>query len=132
MPDMSWTEGTTRFYFFTMNDDLSKKYYKIRDVAELLGIPTSTIRFWETEFPELSPRRSKTNIRYYSPSDIELLRKINYLVRVRGLRLEAAREQLNTNRRNVSRRMECIEKLKSVLADLESMKSALVKRRDRD
>lgn len=115
-----------------MNDDLSKKYYKIRDVAELLGIPTSTIRFWETEFPELSPRRSKTNIRYYSPSDIELLRKINYLVRVRGLRLEAAREQLNTNRRNVSRRMECIEKLKSVLADLESMKSALVKRRDRD
>jgi len=113
-------------------NELEKKYYKIKDVSEMLGIPTSTIRFWETEFSQLNPRRSKTNIRYYSPSDLELLRKINYLVRVRGLRLESAREQLSVNIENLSKRVECIDKLKEVLADLESLRAALVKRRDRD
>lgn len=46
-------------------EEFDKKYYKIKDVSELLGVSASTLRYWEQEFPECRPRRSATNIRYY-------------------------------------------------------------------
>ncbi len=108
----------------------NKKYYKIKEVSEMLAIPVSTIRFWENEFKQLSPRRSKTNIRYYTPQDIETLKLINYLARVKGLKLEAAREELAQNSANVSNRVELLDKLKSVKQSLENIKSSLTKRNE--
>ncbi|MDE5971804.1 MAG: MerR family transcriptional regulator, partial [Muribaculaceae bacterium] len=49
--------------------DLTKKFYKIREVSELLGLPASTIRYWETEFDQLSPRRNDKGTRYFTPDD---------------------------------------------------------------
>ncbi|MGN1264284.1 MAG: MerR family DNA-binding transcriptional regulator, partial [Muribaculaceae bacterium] len=40
------------------NNDLNKKFYKISDVAAILGIPASTLRFWEKEFTIIKPRRN--------------------------------------------------------------------------
>ncbi len=106
-------------------DVLDKDYYKIKDVAELIGVPQSTLRYWEKEFPECSPRRSATNIRYYTPADIETLRIIHFLLKVRGLKLDAAREQLRVNRHNVSRRMEVIDRLGQVREELVNLRKAL-------
>lgn len=110
--------------------DLDKMFYKIGDVAELLGVNASTLRYWETEFPECAPKRSATNRRYYTPDDIRMLRKINYLVREKGLRIEAAKQELAGNVSNVSRRFEAIELLKETRAELQEMLDALKKRRD--
>lgn len=115
---------------FEGQGEYDKKYYKIRDVAEMLGVPQSTLRYWEQEFPECSPRRSATNIRYYSPKDIELLKVINYLVKVKGLRIEAAREQLHENQKNISRRKEIIDLLTSTKEELEGILSSLTKRKN--
>ncbi|HBC21801.1 MAG TPA: transcriptional regulator [Porphyromonadaceae bacterium] len=104
---------------------LDKDYYKIKDVAELIGVPQSTLRYWEKEFPECSPRRSATNIRYYTPADIETLRIIHFLLKVRGLKLDAAKEQLRVNRHNVSRRMEVIDRLGQVREELVNLRKAL-------
>jgi len=106
-------------------DALDKDYYKIKDVAELIGVPQSTLRYWEKEFPECSPRRSATNIRYYTPADIETLRIIHFLLKVRGLKLDAAKEQLRVNRHNVSRRMEVIDRLGQVREELVNLRKAL-------
>ena len=106
-------------------DALDKDYYKIKDVAELIGVPQSTLRYWEKEFPECSPRRSASNIRYYTPADIETLRIIHFLLKVRGLKLDAAREQLRVNRHNVSRRMEVIDRLRQVREELVNLRKAL-------
>ncbi len=95
-------------------DNLEKKYYKIKDVAEMLDVAPSALRFWETQFPEIAPMRSPHNIRYYTPADIEKLRIIRFLVKEKGLKIEAAREQLRANRDNVFRRMEIIDELTSV------------------
>ncbi len=108
-----------------MTDDLNKKYYKIKDVAELLGVPPSTLRYWEKEFPGCNPVRSPHNLRYYRPSDIETLRIIKFLVKDKGLRIEAAREQLRLNRKNVTRRMEIIERLEGLRKELVIMQEAL-------
>lgn len=104
---------------------LGKLYYKIKDVAEMLGVQQSTLRFWEKEFDCLNPRRSATNLRYYTPQDIETLRAISYLLRDRGLKLEAAKEQMRLNRGNVSRRLRAIERLEKVRNSLEELMKGL-------
>ena len=109
--------------------DLTKKYYKIKDAAELIGVSQTTLRFWESEFPEVQSYRSPKNLRYYTPDDIETLRLIYYLVKIRGLKIEAAKEQLRINRANISKRMDIIEKLQDVRDELELMLKALEKRR---
>lgn len=110
-------------------DKFEKKYYKIKDVAEMLDVSPSTLRYWETEFPECAPRRSKTNIRYYTVQDIETIRIINYLLKIKGLKIEAAREQLRTNRKNVTRKAEIIEILNDTRRQLNELLTALNKRR---
>lgn len=110
-------------------DNLEKKYYKIKDVSEILGVPTSALRYWEKEFPECAPRRSSTNIRYYTSKDIETLRIINYLLKVKGLKIEAAQEQMRSNRSNISQRVDIIEKLTKTRDELQMMLNSLSKRR---
>lgn len=108
---------------------LTKKYYKIRDVAELLDVSEPTLRYWEREFPEVKPMRSTSNQRFYRPEDIETLRIIYYLVKVRGLKIEAAKEQMRLNRSNISKRMEVVEKLLDVRDELQMLLASLEKRR---
>ena len=67
-----------------------KKYYKIGEVAEILHIPCSTLRFWEKKFTIIRPRRTEGYTRYYSLEDIEKIRMVWYLVKEKGLKLEAA------------------------------------------
>lgn len=105
--------------------EFTKEYYKIKDVAEMLSIPQSTLRFWEKEFPEISPRRSSTGLRYYTPEDIETIRIIHYLIRTKGLKLEAAKEQMRINRSNVSRRLEVISRLERIRGELEKILGAM-------
>ena len=52
-------------------DNLNKKYYKISEVAELLGLPASTLRFWEKQFTVIRPKRNNHGTRFYTPADIE-------------------------------------------------------------
>lgn len=131
MPATLWTDPHVATYQFpTMKEQpIEKRYYKILDAAEMIGVSQSTLRFWEKEFPELKPKRSASNIRYYTPDDIELLRIIHYLVKIRGLKIEAARQQIASNRKNVSRRLEIIIRLKEVRDELKGLLSALEKRR---
>lgn len=108
---------------------LTKKYYKIKDVAEILNVSEPTLRYWEREFPEVSPMRSTTNLRYYTPEDIETLRIIYYLVKIRGLKIDAAKEQMRLNKTNITKRMDIINKLLDVKDELQLMLGALEKRK---
>ena len=110
-------------------EELDKKNYKIKDVSELLGVSASTLRYWEQEFPECKPRRSATNIRYYKAQDIETLKIIHYLLKIKGLKIDAAKEQLKANRTNVSNRVKIIDSLIETRNQLEDMLRALNKRR---
>lgn len=104
---------------------LTKSYYKISEAAEIIGVPQSTLRFWESEFKELSPRRSAHNQRYYTPDDLELLQIINFLIKIKGLKIEAAKEQIKHNRKNISKRLEVVDKLKEVREDLSLLLQSL-------
>lgn len=94
----------------------------------MIGVAPSTLRYWESEFPGLSPMRSTSKIRYYTSADIEKLRMIHYLVKTKGLKLEAAKEQMRVNSRNVEHTMEIINRLEEVKLEMKSLLKAFSKR----
>lgn len=71
-----------------------KQYFRIGEVAKLAGVETHVLRFWETEFPSLSPEKSKTNRRLYSRRDVEVVLRIRDLLYERGYTIPGARRQL--------------------------------------
>ena len=72
-----------------------KLYYKIREVCEIVGVEAHVLRFWEAEFPALSPPKSKSGQRTYRPKDIELLLRIKKLLYEEGFTIAGARKQLS-------------------------------------
>lgn len=107
------------------DQQLDKRYYRIGDVAQILNIPASTLRFWEKEFTIIKPHRTAKNIRLYTPKDIETIRMIYYLVKEKGLKLDAAQAQIRLNKDGVSKRFEVIERLRGIKAELQQLESAL-------
>ena len=99
------------------NKDL-KKYYSIQEVAKMYNVNESLLRFWETEFPQLKPRRAGRDIRQYSKDDIKLVGVIHDLVKRRGLKLSAARDVLRKNKDGAYRSNEAIDILKAIRAQL--------------
>ena len=73
-----------------------KLYFKIGEVAELLGVEPYVLRYWESEFPVLSPKKSGTGHRLYRRKDVELLLRIKHLLYEKRFTIEGARQTLQT------------------------------------
>ena len=100
-----------------------KLYYSIKEVAEMFGVNESTLRYWELEFPYLKPKTSgPAKIRQYQEKDIEQIRLIHNLVKVRGFKLAAAKKIINSNRDGSERRADVLTRLISVRDDLQALK----------
>ena len=106
-------------------DSLEKRFYRIREVAEIVGLPLSTLRFWETQFTVVKPKRNAKGTRLYTAEDIRQIETIYYLVKERGLKLEAAQELLRTNPEGVSRKASAIKRLHEIKKELPEMIDAL-------
>ena len=102
-------------------DNIEKKYYKIREVAELTGMAPSALRYWETKFSIINDKGS----RFYTPDDVEKIKMVQYLVKERGLKIEAAREQIKHNHSGISRHAQAVERLKEIRAQLVAMLNAM-------
>lgn len=72
-----------------------KRYFGIREVAELCEVEPHVLRYWEEEFPRLAPARRGGNRRYYRPADVHLVRRIRYLLKDCKYTIEGARKQLD-------------------------------------
>src|ERR1044072_222753 len=72
-----------------------KLYFKIGEVSELLGVEPYVLRYWETEFPGLSPKKSGTGHRLYRRKDVELLLRIKHLLYEKRFTIEGARQSLH-------------------------------------
>lgn len=73
-----------------------KLYFRIGDVARLAGIKPYVLRFWETEFPALGPRKSGTGHRLYRRKDVEMVLEIKRLLYVQRFTIEGARKFLES------------------------------------
>ena len=102
-----------------------KKYYKISEAAILLDVAQSTLRFWESEFPNLRPKRNAKGTRFYSQADMERLQMIKYLVKDRGLHIEAAKREMRINPEGTEKKARAVTRLKEIRARLASMLASL-------
>ncbi|WP_336605594.1 MerR family transcriptional regulator [Fundidesulfovibrio soli] len=75
------------------------KTYKIGQIADLLGLKTFVLRFWETEFPMLQPVRTPKGQRLYTEEHLRLLKTIQRLMHTEGMTLEGARRKLAERQR---------------------------------
>ena len=71
-----------------------KLYFRIGEVAALLGVEPYVLRYWETEFPSLAPKKSGTGHRLYRRKDVELLLRIKHLLYEKRYTIEGARQSL--------------------------------------
>ncbi|MDE6158876.1 MAG: MerR family transcriptional regulator [Bacteroidaceae bacterium] len=109
---------------FSTKKDL-KKYYSIGEVARMFDVAESLLRYWETEFPTIKPRKSGRNIRQYSADDIEQIRVVHNLVKVRGMKLAAARETLQQGHGKAKNSVDVFEKLQKIRAELVALRKEL-------
>ena len=73
-----------------------KLYFRIGEVSRLAGVKSYVLRFWETEFPGLSPRKSGRDHRLYRRKDVELVFEIKRLLYEKRFTIEGARKHLET------------------------------------
>jgi DNA-binding transcriptional MerR regulator len=102
-------------------EEIKKKYYSIGEVADMLEVKPSLIRFWETEFPQLAPKKNRKGNRAYTEADIDLLRQIYYLVKERKFTLKGALEKLKQNPKDLEyqyKTRETLLKVRGFLAEL--------------
>ena len=103
-----------------------KLYYSIGEVAQMFELNESTLRYWEQEFPSLRPKVSgPAKVRQYQEKDIEQIRVIHNLVKVRGFKLAAAKKILNRNRKGADKKADVLETLIGVRSELQALKKQL-------
>jgi DNA-binding transcriptional MerR regulator len=73
-----------------------KLYFKIGEVSDLLGLPTHVLRFWETEFKKIKPKRTSSGQRMYRKKDVVLILKIRHLLYEKGFTISGARQHLRS------------------------------------
>jgi DNA-binding transcriptional MerR regulator len=77
----------------------NKLYFRIGEVGRLLGVEPYVVRFWESEFPGLSPKKSDTGQRLFRRKDVELLLQIKHLLYEKKFTIEGARQWLIDSRK---------------------------------
>src|SRR5271156_252708 len=75
-----------------------KLFFRIGEVSQLVGVEPYVLRYWESEFPGLSPKKSSTGQRMFRRKDVELLLNIKHLLYDEKFTIEGARKALRTAR----------------------------------
>ncbi len=96
-----------------------KRYYRIGEVGRLLGVEPYVLRYWESEFPQIRPRRADSNQRTYQKKDLEIVFEIKRLLYEEKLTIEGARKRLKQKMaKNLPLDRVFIEGLKTELQDI--------------
>ena len=104
---------------------IEKKYYSIGEVADELNVATSLIRFWESEFDIIKPKKNRKGNRQFTKEDIDNVKLIYHLVKERGFTLQGAKEMLRNNSDPMKEKMEIIDSLKEIRSFLLELKNQL-------
>jgi len=93
---------------------IEKLFYSIGEVASILNVPVSTIRFWENEFDILKPRKNKKGNRLFMPEDLKNLKIIHHLVKEKGMTLAGTKKLLSEKWQETDYKYEIGQSLKNI------------------
>ena len=104
---------------------IEKVFYTIGEVADMMGVNPSQIRYWENNFDEVNPKKNKKGNRLFTKEDIEDVRLIHYLVKERGLTLKGAQQKLKDNRDETVGNFEIVSRLQEIRQELVEIRDAM-------
>ena len=104
---------------------IEKVFYTIGEVADLFGVNTSKIRFWENEFDILKPHKNNKGNRMFTLEDIENLKLINHLLKERGMTIKGAQKKLKENKEDTLQNFEVVSRLQEIRQILVEIKEEL-------
>lgn len=104
-------------------ENSTKLYYSLREVAGHFGVNESLLRFWETEFDIINPKKTQGGTRQYTKEDIENIAIVYHLVKEKGLTLEGARQMLKHKKDDTARKLQVIRKLEAIKKELQDIEN---------
>ena len=108
------------------SEELAKKlYYPIGEVAVWFNVNTSLIRYWEKEFKQLQPRKTRKGDRLFRAQAIEFLKQIYYLLREKKYSIDGAKTYLKNNKEKATKDLALLNSLQHLKTFLVSLKSSL-------
>ncbi len=102
-----------------------KMFFKISDVAAMATIEPHVLRYWESEFDELRPRKSQTGRRLYTKKDIETVMEIRSLLYEEGFSIAGAKKRLQKRKKTASDQDVIIETIRQTKKGLEEILTIL-------
>lgn len=103
-----------------------KLFYSIKEVADMFGVTDTLLRYWEKEFPIISPKKGSRNVRQYTKEDLEQIKLVYHLVKEKGMTLEGAKKALRGNKKGgTDHTMEVVTRLQGIKAELLTIKKQL-------
>ena len=106
-------------------DKSQKIYYSIGEVAKMLSVNTSLVRFWEKEFDILKPKKNKKGNRQFTKQDVKNYFLIYHLVKKRGYTLNGAKEVLKNNISEIKDQKTIVDKMIKIKSFLLNLKEQL-------
>lgn len=107
-----------------MPDNLTKRYYTIGEVSKMTTLSSSLLRFWETEFKELSPKKGSGGKRQYTNEDIEVVCLIHSLLKEQGYTIEGAKATLKSTLKKEEKIRNISRKLRKIRDELIRLKTS--------
>jgi DNA-binding transcriptional MerR regulator len=104
---------------------IEKVFFSISEVADMLGVNASLIRFWDKEFSVLKLQKNKKGNRIFTKDDIQQLKVIYHLVKEKGMTLKGAQHLLHRNREGTTKTAEVIEKLLNIKQQLSDIRNEM-------
>jgi len=102
-------------------EEFTKLYYSIGEVAKMFDVSKSLIRFWESEFDLLKPHKNSKGDRRFTKQNLEQFQIIYRLVKERGFTLDGAKKEISSNKDELVKKQKAIDMLlnvKSLLGDV--------------
>jgi DNA-binding transcriptional MerR regulator len=101
-----------------------KLYFKIGEVSSIAGLPTYVLRFWETQFTKISPKRTSSGQRLYRKNDVEVILRIKSLLHEKKFTIQGAIQHLKT-KSHVKKRSSSTDIVKEIRLELEILRKML-------
>jgi DNA-binding transcriptional MerR regulator len=106
------------------NELPDKLYFKVGEVGKIADIPTHVLRFWETEFKKINPKRTSSGQRLYRRADVELILTIKHLLYEKKFTIPGARQYLS-ERNNDTPSDQSARLLNEIIHELKNIRKIL-------
>lgn len=102
-----------------------KLYYSISEVSKHFEVAPSLLRYWESEFNTIKPKRNTKGTRFYTKKDVDEIATIYLLVKEKGYTLQGAKDKIKADKKGVNSNLEVIQKLENIKEFLAQIKEEL-------